>query len=159
MDRIVGAANLLQALHLQHFGVLGLGVAPYWGPLGPAHFAWYSRPWFNVTHYRSAWASRGYWGGNRWGGYSRAASYGHAWSYGSRNGGNWSGNRGYSGGHGSYPANSAPRSLSGGYRGGTYSGGSAGNAPRSTYSGTSHSGTSGASHGSRPAGGGANHHR
>ena len=28
--------------------VLGFGVAPYWGPLGPVHFGWYARPWFRV---------------------------------------------------------------------------------------------------------------
>jgi len=28
--------------------VLGFGVAPYWGALGPVHFVWYARPWFRV---------------------------------------------------------------------------------------------------------------
>lgn len=28
--------------------VLGFGVAPYWGPLGPVHFVWYARPWFRI---------------------------------------------------------------------------------------------------------------
>jgi hypothetical protein len=28
--------------------VLGFGFAPYWGPLGPAPFAWYARPWFRI---------------------------------------------------------------------------------------------------------------
>jgi hypothetical protein len=29
--------------------VLGFGVAPYWGALGPSPFIWYTRPWFRVT--------------------------------------------------------------------------------------------------------------
>jgi len=28
--------------------VLGFGVAPYWGALGPVHFVWYARPWFRI---------------------------------------------------------------------------------------------------------------
>ena len=28
--------------------VLGFGVAPYWGPLGPVHFVWYAHPWFRI---------------------------------------------------------------------------------------------------------------
>ena len=37
--------------------VLGFGVAPYWGALGPAHFAWYAHPWFRVgtAHLRPSW--------------------------------------------------------------------------------------------------------
>jgi hypothetical protein len=35
--------------------VLGLGVVPRWGALGPNHFAWYGRPRFHVpTPYRGA---------------------------------------------------------------------------------------------------------
>jgi hypothetical protein len=37
--------------------VYGYGPSPVWGPMGPRHFVWYSRPWFRVG---------GYWG---WGGY------------------------------------------------------------------------------------------
>jgi hypothetical protein len=29
--------------------VLGFGVAPFWGVLGPTHFIWYARPWFRVA--------------------------------------------------------------------------------------------------------------
>jgi hypothetical protein len=38
--------------------VLGLGVAPRWGALGPAHFAWYAQPRFRIpTPYRGpGWA-------------------------------------------------------------------------------------------------------
>ena len=28
--------------------VLGFGIAPRWGALGQARFAWYARPWFRV---------------------------------------------------------------------------------------------------------------
>lgn len=37
--------------------ILGFGVAPYWGPLGPGHFAWYAHPWFRVGtgHLRPSW--------------------------------------------------------------------------------------------------------
>jgi hypothetical protein len=37
--------------------VLGFGIAPYWGPVGPGHFAWYARPWFLVgtAHLRTDW--------------------------------------------------------------------------------------------------------
>ena len=37
--------------------VLGFGLAPHWGALGPGHFAWYARPWFRVgtAHLRPSW--------------------------------------------------------------------------------------------------------
>jgi hypothetical protein len=37
--------------------VLGLGIAPFWGPLGPVHFAWYAHPWFRmgVGHLHPFW--------------------------------------------------------------------------------------------------------
>jgi hypothetical protein len=37
--------------------VLGLGVTPFWGPLGPIHFAWYAHPWFRmgVGHLHPYW--------------------------------------------------------------------------------------------------------
>jgi hypothetical protein len=40
--------------------VLGFGVAPYWGALGPGHFAWYGHPWFRVgtAHLRPSWGGR-----------------------------------------------------------------------------------------------------
>jgi hypothetical protein len=37
--------------------VLGLGVTPFWGSLGPVHFAWYAHPWFRmgVGHLHPYW--------------------------------------------------------------------------------------------------------
>jgi hypothetical protein len=37
--------------------VLGFGVAPYWGALGPGRFTWYAHPWFRVgtAHLHPSW--------------------------------------------------------------------------------------------------------
>jgi hypothetical protein len=37
--------------------VLGLGMAPFWGVIGPGHFSWYAHPWFRVgvAHLRPSW--------------------------------------------------------------------------------------------------------
>jgi hypothetical protein len=43
--------------------VYGYGPSPFWGPLGPRYFVWYSRPWFRVG---------GFWG---WGGYRGWGNY------------------------------------------------------------------------------------
>jgi hypothetical protein len=29
--------------------ILRFGAVPYWGALGPAHFAWYAHPWFRIA--------------------------------------------------------------------------------------------------------------
>lgn len=51
--------------------VLGFGPVPYWGPLGPVHFAWYAHPWFRVgiAHLRPSWGLRVGPGGFRFGGH------------------------------------------------------------------------------------------
>jgi hypothetical protein len=59
--------------------ILGYGVAPYWGTLGPARFAWYGHPWFRVgtAHLRPSWGGRagprgfGAGGGHHMGGHGR----------------------------------------------------------------------------------------
>jgi hypothetical protein len=37
--------------------VLGFGIAPHWGVLGPVRFAWYAHPWFRIgtAHLRPHW--------------------------------------------------------------------------------------------------------
>lgn len=54
--------------------ILGFGSVPYWGVLGPGHFAWYARPWFRLGtgHLRPSWGGgpgpRGFGGARRMGG-------------------------------------------------------------------------------------------
>ena len=37
--------------------ILGFGVTPFWGGLGPVHDAWYAHPWLRVgtAHLRPTW--------------------------------------------------------------------------------------------------------
>jgi hypothetical protein len=78
--------------------VYGYGPSPYWGALGPRHYAWYAHPWFRVG---------GHWG---WGGYRGWGHY-RGWvgprSWGARG---WAGAPAYyrSGVGGPHPAH-APR--------------------------------------------------
>jgi len=57
--------------------VLGFGVPPYWGVLGPVHFAWYAHPWFRVgtAHLRPSWGP----GFAAHGGFGHAVGRGGGW--------------------------------------------------------------------------------